>query len=249
MATGQHCEFRFHGELNAFLAPSRRHTAVLHRFDGTPSIKDQVEALGVPHTEVGALLVDGRAVGFDYLLRGGEQVAVHPGGSAIAAGAAGSLRPERPAEPRFIADVHLGRLASYLRLLGFDCAWRNDLSDDDVLATANAEHRVVLTRDTGLLKRATLVHGAFVHATDPRRQLREVFTRFDLDGRTRPFTRCGRCNGTVSPWRPEASTPLPEAADRYRDRLSRCTGCGQVYWPGSHVDRLRQRLAEAGVAL
>lgn len=249
MATGRQCEFRFVGELNGFLAPSRRHATVLHRFDGTPSVKDQVEALGVPHTEIAALLVDGHPVGFGYLLRGGEQIVVHPFGPGLPAGSSGLLRPERAAEARFIADVHLGRLASYLRLLGFDCGWRNDFGDDELVNVANAEDRIVLTRDTGLLKRAALVHGAFVHASDPRRQLREVFDRFGLESHARPFTRCARCNGPVSPWQPDRDDRLPEAALRHRDGLSRCEGCGQLYWPGSHLERLRRRLAEVGVAV
>lgn len=243
----QQCELRFFAELNDFLAPHRRGSSVLHRFSGTPSIKDQIEALGVPHTEVGLLLVDGRPVGFDHLLKGGEHVVVHPVRAGEAHEGAQLLRPGGPARPSFLADVHLGRLASYLRLLGFDCLYRNDLDDPEAISLATSQGRILLTRDTGLLKRAALVHGAYVHATDPVLQLREVFDRFALRGRTRPFTRCARCNGVVVPWHPSDPAVLSEPAARHRNALSRCTECFQLYWPGTHPERLRRRFAGVGI--
>lgn len=144
-------------------------------------------------------------------------------------------------------DVHLGRLASYLRLLGFDCLYRNDYEDDELIAISHREHRTVLTRDTGLLKRAEVTHGAFVHATEPRRQLREVLARFQLETRIAPFTRCARCNAPVERIAASAATDAPAGVVRDKAEFSRCTGCSQLYWRGSHPSRLQQRLAEVGV--
>jgi len=308
------CEFRFYEELGDFLAPARRKCSFLHAFDGTPSVKDRIESLGVPHTEVDLILVDGQPVPFSHRLLGGERVAVYPMFERFELGPANRLRPAPLREPRFVLDVHLGRLASYLRLLGFDTLYRNDYVDDELERISRAEHRILLSRDTGLLKRSTVTHGAFLHATDPRRQLREVLDRFQLDARIRPFTRCARCNGSVeaisampeehhpdreppkerdpTPEEPERRDPdrgeperrdpghappsrdpgtPPEIRDPGRQKpekhgrmsnavpsnvlaghagaLSRCNDCGQIYWPGSHLMRLRQRLGEVGVSI
>jgi len=305
------CEFRFYEELGDFLAPARRKRSFLHAFDGTPSVKDRIESLGVPHTEVDLILVDGQPVPFSHRLLGGERVAVYPMFERFELGPANRLRPAPLREPRFVLDVHLGRLASYLRLLGFDTLYRNDYEDDELERISRAEHRILLSRDTGLLKRSTVTHGAFLHATDPRRQLREVLDRFQLDARIRPFTRCARCNGSVdaisampeehhpdreppkerdpTPEEPERRDPDrgeperrdpghappardPGASPQIRDparqkpekqarvsnivpsnvltgTLSRCNDCGQIYWPGSHLARLRLRLAEVGVSI
>lgn len=244
------CEFRFYEELNDFLPLARRRRSFMHAFTGTPSVKDQVEALGVPHTEVDMILVDGAGVDFAHRLHGGERVAVYPVFECFDLAGVTRLRPRPLRDPRFVLDVHLGRLAAYLRLLGFDCLYRNDYDDEELLAISRAQHRIVLSRDTGLLKRAALTHGAFVHATDPRRQLREVCERFQLDARIAPFTRCARCNGAVEPLpSTDRAVVAPAGWAPGHGQFSRCRDCGQLYWPGSHLVRLRQRLAEVGVAL
>jgi uncharacterized protein with PIN domain len=239
------CEFRFYEELGDFLPPDRRKRSFLHAFDGTPAVKDRIEALGVPHTEVDLILVDGQPVDFRHRLQGGERVAVYPMFECFELGSATRLRPTPLREPRFVLDVHLGRLASYLRLLGFDTLYRNNYDDEELLAISQAQHRILLSRDTGLLKRAALTHGAFVHATDPRRQLREVCDRFQLDARIAPFTRCAHCNGMVEALAAESAV----ATGSGRPQLSHCRDCGQFYWPGSHLTRLRQRLGEVGVSI
>lgn len=244
------CEFRFYEELNRFLAPGRRRRSFAHVFEGTPAVKDQIEALGVPHTEVDLVLVDGVSVPFTHKLRGGERVTVYPMFECFDLSGVARLRPRPLREPRFVLDVHLGRLAAYLRLLGFDTLYRNDYRDGELLAISRLEHRTVLSRDTGLLKRAALTHGAFLHATDPRRQLREVLDRFQLESRIAPFTRCARCNGAIERMpREQVAVSVPAGIAREQTAFSRCRDCRQVYWPGSHLARLRRRLAEVGVAI
>ncbi|MGW5071601.1 Mut7-C RNAse domain-containing protein [Rhodococcus sp. NPDC004095] len=249
-ATDRHCEFRFYEELNEFLAPSLRRRTFRHDFTGTPSVKDRIEAFGVPHTEVDLILVDGAPVGFDRLLRGGERVAVYPVFERFDLSGTTRLRPRPLRQPRFVADVHLGRLASYLRLLGFDCRYRNDADDADLVAVSVSESRTLLTRDVGLLRRSAVTRGAFVHATEPRLQLLEVLDRFDLHGQIRALTRCARCNGVLDPVaRGRVRDRVPGSVAREQTRFSRCRDCGRVYWPGGHVTRLRRRLAEVGVRL
>lgn len=241
--------FRFYAELNDFLAPEQRRRSFRHAFDGTPSVKDRIESLGVPHTEIDLVLVDGRPASFDHRLHGGERVAVYPVFEAFDVGPVSRLRPRPLREPRFILDVHLGRLAGYLRALGFDCLYANDFSDAYIIATALEAHRIILTRDTGILKDGRVTHGAFVHATEPLNQLREIVDRFQLDRLFAPFSRCIRCNGEIAAVSAESLGPgeVPAGVLEDFDAFSRCTECGQVYWPGSHFDRLRARFRSVGI--
>lgn len=243
--------FRFYAELNDFLPPARRRVAFGHDFDGTPTVKDRIESLGVPHTEVDLVLVDGASVDFDHHLHGGERVSVYPVFEAFDIGRTTRLRPEPLREPRFILDVHLGRLAGDLRLLGFDTLYANDFSDGHIIRTARSEQRIILTRDTGILKDGRVTHGAFIHATEPLAQLGEVVERFQLEHRVRPFTRCMKCNGEIETIDAGDLRPgeVPSGVRRAFDAFGRCTGCGQVYWPGSHYDRMRERFRSIGIAV
>jgi hypothetical protein len=241
--------FRFYAELNDFLPPERRQVEFEHAFDGTPTVKDRIESLGVPHTEVDLVLIDGRSVDFGRRLVGGERVAVYPVFEAFDVGDVTRLRPAPLREPRFILDVHLGRLAGDLRVLGFDARYANDFSDEHIIETARAEYRIILTRDTGILKDGRVTHGRFVHATDPLAQLREVVDRFQLDRRIRPFTRCMKCNGAIRTIGADALADgeVPHGVRAEHETFGRCQRCGQVYWAGSHYDRMRERFRSIGL--
>ncbi|HXH04514.1 MAG TPA: Mut7-C RNAse domain-containing protein [Candidatus Competibacteraceae bacterium] len=245
----RYCEFRFYEELNDFLPPERRKQSFIHCFTGTPSVKDQIQALGVPHTEVDLILVNGASVSFGHRLRGGERVAVYPMFERFDIGGLTRLRARPLRAPRFVLDVHLGKLARYLRFLGFDTRYRNDYHDVEIVRIARAERRIVLTRDLGILKHNAVTHGAFLHATNPRQQLAEVLTRFDLWRQVRMFSRCSHCNGLiVRTRRTELAEHLPGAIlERYR-AFYRCADCGQVYWEGSHYDRMNQWVQELRAA-
>lgn len=208
-------------------------------FDGSPALKDPIESVGIPHVEIGRVTVDGRIASLMHRLRGGESISVFP-------------RLVQPAgdPPRFVLDVHLGRLAGYLRLLGIDTVYRNNADDDALVALGTAEGRVLLTRDTGLLKRTRLGPAAFMYATAPLEQLAEMNARFGLAVAFAPFTRCAHCNGVVAPTElADVVDAIPAGARRSATRFSRCRDCRRVYWNGSHVVRLRERLAAAGIVL
>lgn len=243
--------FRFYAELNDFLAPERRHRSFEHAFDGTPAVKDRIESLGVPHTEVDLVLVDGESVDFAHRLRGGEQVSVYPVFEAFDVGDLTRLRPAPLREPRFILDVHLGRLAGDLRVLGFDTLYGNDFSDAHIIETALADHRIILTRDTGILKDGRVTHGRYVHHTDPVAQLREVIDRFQLERAIRPFSRCMKCNGPIESITADVLSEgeVPGRVREAFDAFGRCRDCEQVYWPGSHYDRMRERFRRAGIEI
>jgi uncharacterized protein len=213
------------------------------------SVKDAVESCGIPHTEVDLLLVNGRSVGFDHLVHAGDRVAVYPPFHALDVDALSQVRPPPLPEPRFVLDVHLGRLAELLRHLGIDSLYGNDLDDDDLAALSIAGDRWLLTRDRGLLMRRTITHGYLVRHDDPRSQVIEVVRRFTLTQALAPFTRCARCN---SPLRRVAKADvvdrLPPATRRDHYDFAECSGCAQIYWRGSHVDPLEELVAEVRAA-
>lgn len=230
---------RFYAELNDFLPEHRRQREFCYRFVGTPSVKDTIEALGVPHTEVDVILVDGKSVDFARLLQGGEHIAVYPVFERYDVSPVTRLRPAPLRKTRFIADVHLGTLARNLRLLGFDTRWGRDLDDATIIDTAKRERRIILTRDKGILKNGNVTHGYWLRATDPDEQLEEVIRALDLAGNIEPYARCMACNGELDDiTRAEAAQWVPlQVFVVYRD-FKRCRCCGRVYWRGSHLRRL-----------
>jgi len=233
------CTFRFYEELNDFLTPEKRKRAFSYRFVGTPAVKDAIEAIGVPHTEIDLILVDSTSVDFSYLLRGNERVAVYPTFERLDITAATRLRPKPLREPRFVLDVHLGKLARYMRLLGFDTLYRNDYSDERIVRLSVNEHRIILTRDRGILKHSAVTHGYWLRQTAPQEQLKEVVCVLDLKTRFSPFSRCMECNGALRRVdRRAVLDQVPSGVARDFKEFSLCDDCGRVYWRGSHYDRL-----------
>lgn len=236
-----HVEVRVYAELNDFVPPELRGAVMRRPFRPHQTVKDVIEAAGVPHTEVDLVLVNGEPVDFARRPQTGDRIAVYPVFETLDIGEINRLRPQPLRDVRFVVDVHLGRLARLLRLLGFDTRWSNDLDDETLAASAESEHRVVLTRDRGLLKRRRVTHGLFVHAERPVEQAAEVVQRLDLAARLAPFTRCLRCGGELAPvGKADIIDDLEPLTRRYFDEFQRCQGCGQIYWRGSHHARLAQ---------
>lgn len=245
MEAGHTAEFRFYAELNDFLPPAQRKRALSYRFKGHPGIKDPIEALCVPHTEVELIVVDGESVGFDYPLQAGDRVAVYPMFESLDISPLLKLRDKPLRQPRFILDVNLGKLTKRMRLLGFDCLYRNDYRDAEVVRIAVQEGRIVLTRDRRLLHAKVITHGYWVRAVLAEKQIDEVLRRFDLRGSIRPFVRCLTCNGLLKPVsKSEVIERLEPKTRLYYEVFHRCTDCQQIYWEGSHVDDMRQRFAK-----
>jgi uncharacterized protein with PIN domain len=230
---------RFYAELNDFLPADRRQRDFCYHFSGTPSVKDAIEAIGVPHTEVDVILVDGKSVDFSHLLRGGERVAVYPMFERYDVSPVTRLRPAPLRETRFVADVHLGTLARNLRLLGFDTVWERDLTDEAIMEIAARDRRVILTRDKGILKNGRVTHGYWLRATDPSEQLEEVIHALDLAGSIEAYTRCMECNGVLEAiGRTAAARSVPLQVFLVYRKFKRCASCGRTYWRGSHLKRL-----------
>src|SRR5262245_12806681 len=238
------CEFRFYEELNDYLPPAQRKRTITREITGTPSVKDAIESLGVPHTEIDLILVDGRSVRFDRLLRGGERVAVYPEFERFDITPLHRLRPKPLREPRFIADVHLGTLARYLRLLGFDTRYANDLDDAALAELTSRERRVLLTCDVGLLKRKAVVRGQWLRSRDPERQIEDIAEALHLKRLFRPFTRCMSCNGLLTVVaRTDVDGLVPPRVYRRFRSFKECRDCRRVYWRGTHFARLQSLVA------
>jgi len=233
--------FRFYAELNDFLAPERRFTEFAYGFLDVATVKDRIESFGVPHTEVDLILVNGQSVDFAYRVQDGDRISVYPVFEAFDIAELTRLRPEPLRDLRFVLDVHLGRLAAYLRMLGFDTLYQNRCADEFLAEVSRGERRILLTRDVGLLKRGSVTHGYYLRATEPRQQLTEVIRRFDLGRLAKPFSRCLRCNTLLAQaGKDEARHQLPAQVAVLHDEFLRCPYCGRAYWKGGHYRRMRQ---------
>jgi uncharacterized protein len=220
-------------ELRFFLRRRYRDDLILVACDGVSSLGHVVESLGVPLTEVGSLAVNGTAAEPGYRPAAGDLARVRP-----------VRRPQAVDSARFLLDVHLGTVARRMRLVGVDAAYRPHAADDDLIAAANAEHRVLLTQDRGLLRRRKLWLGAYVNGGEPGAQFADVLDRFAPE--LAPWTRCLACNGALAPV-PKAvvQAGLQPGTRRTYDEFSRCRRCGQVYWRGAHARQLAGIVASA----
>lgn len=230
---------RFYAELNDFLLDARKKSRFKIELNRRTSVKDLIESLGVPHTEVEIILANGKSVDFRYIVEDGDELSIYPMFESVDVTPILKLRDKPLRETHFVLDCHLGRLARYLRQLGFDTLYRNDYRDEVLAQTSADEHRILLTRDRNLLKRSIITHGYFIRAFDPRKQLDEVINRFDLRAQIIPFGRCTRCNGIVE--RVDKKTiehQLEPKTRKYFDTFWRCASCGQIYWEGSHVKHM-----------
>lgn len=232
--------FRFYEELNDFLAPDQRGREFERACARAATVKHEIEALGVPHTEVELVLVDGVSVGFGHRLREGDRVAVYPKFESFDVTPLLRVRESPLRVTRFVADAHLGGLARLLRLAGFDTYYDNRIDDDEVQRLSVDEGRIVLTRDRELLKRRAITHGCYVHALEPVRQVREIFVRLDLGRSARPFTLCLSCNEPLHEVaKSDVEHRLPPLVRGLYDRFAGCDRCGRVFWEGSHWRRMR----------
>ncbi|MFJ2927625.1 Mut7-C RNAse domain-containing protein [Streptomyces massasporeus] len=235
---GPEIQVEFAPELHVFVPRARAEGTVRAATDGVSSLGHVIESLGVPLTEVGALIVAGREVPFAHVPEAGEAVAVR----AVA-------RPQQvPGAPlRFLLDVHLGTLARRLRLLGVDTAYEStDIGDPALAARSAAERRVMLSRDRGLLRRRELWAGAFVYSTRPEEQLRDVLERFRPE--LLPWTRCTACNGVLrEATKDEVADQLKHGTHATYDVFAQCTACGRAYWRGAHHEQL-EAIVEQAVA-
>lgn len=219
--------FRFHGALNDFLPRLSKEQWIHRSYETAPSLKDALEAIGVPHTEIGRVERNRAAIELTTKIKHGDSLEVFP------------FIVQHGLAPRFILDVHLGKLARLLRLMGFDTIYDNGYEDATIAARAQCEDRIVLTRDIGLLKHSVIRHGHWLRSQLPQEQLREVSTRFGLLGREQPFSRCIACNGSIAQVdKEDIASLLPPQTAQYYQHYYQCAQCRKIYWKGSHYNRM-----------
>jgi uncharacterized protein with PIN domain len=237
--------FRFYEELNDFLPQDRRKKSFPYPFRGNPSVKDAIEALGIPHVEVDLILVNGQSTDFNHRLQNGESVSVYPAFESFDISGLTRLRNNPLRVTKFIADVHLGKLARHLRLCGFDTYFRADCTDPEIINISLSEKRIILTRDKGLLKNKHVTHGYWIRSVSHKEQLKEIFLRFDLKARLNPFTRCMECNTILSEAvKDELTDRLLPNTRLYYHKFKECPGCHRIYWNGSHYERMKKNIDE-----
>ena len=231
--------FFFHNELNDFFQNESSEMCFEAEFNGHETVKHVIESLGVPHTEVGVILINGESVGFDQNPHHQNCIHVYPSRDGVLVSPVIDLKPEPLKDIRFVLDGHLGKLATYLRLLGFDTLYQNDFEDTQLAEISSEEKRILLTRDRGLLKRTMVSYGYFVREKSPRKQLIEIVDKFGLADKAIPFYRCANCNGVLQPIAKEEIIDRLEPKTKiYYDEFQICEICEQIYWKGSHFKRM-----------
>lgn len=221
--------FELDPSLRPLLHRELRDGPVEIQFRGAQSAKHLIESMGIPHTEIGPLTANGVVVGQGYIVQDGDKLVVLPVVPA----------PDEKAEPRFVLDGHLGRLASHLRMLGLDSLYSNAYEDEQLVQISIAERRILLTRDRMLLMHKVINLGYLVRSMNSTEQLYEIVQRYGLVRWIRPFERCMVCNHPLETARKETVLEMLEPlTKKYYDDFKRCPGCGQVYWKGSHYERM-----------
>ena len=231
--------FRFYAELNDFLSEKKRQQTLVLSFAVNPSVKDSIEAFGIPHTEVDLILVNGNSVDFHYQIQDLDYISVYPVFESLDISAVVKLRAKPLRITRFVVDVHLGKLARKLRLFGFDTLYRNDFSDGEIIRLSQKDKRIILTRDRGILMNGSVTHGYWIRSFRVDKQLSEVLKRFHLITQIRAFHRCTVCNGRVhSIDKERIKEQLPPRTVKYYDEFFRCGTCKRIYWKGSHYRKM-----------
>ncbi|MBT8380970.1 MAG: Mut7-C ubiquitin/RNAse domain-containing protein [Ignavibacteria bacterium] len=231
--------FRFYEELNDFLPEVKRKVRFTHKYIDRASVKDVIESLGVPHIEVDMILVNGISVSFNYLINSGDDISVYPLFESLDISDVQNLRAMPLRDPKFIADVHLGKLSRYLRMMGFDVLYKTNFDDDEIVKISLEEKRAIFTKDRGILKRNDVTHGYWVRSSKVKEQIVEIIKRFGLKKLIKEFTRCIECNTVLeSISKKKILNELPPKVSESQKLFSVCPSCKKLYWKGTHHQRM-----------
>lgn len=232
---------RFYAELNDFLHRDHVQKAVEYRYKGRITVREAIESMGVPHSAVDLVLINGNPAGFSHHLQQGDYISVYPVFETFDISTVNGNRRKPLRITRFVIDAHLGKLARQLRLLGFDSVYYPGIEDDEIIRISLDENRIILTRDRALLKSSKVMHGYYIRATNIRDQLMEVMEKFNLASQIKPFTRCLVCNHLLEDVETsEIRGQIDDDTARIFKKFFRCSGCKKVYWEGSHYERMTE---------
>jgi len=236
---------RFYAELNDYLPSEKRYAFFVISTSDSSTINDLISSLGVPAAEVDLVLVNGESVGLQHAIKENDRISVYPVYESFDISSVTKVRYHPLRESRFVLDCHLGKLAYYLRMLGFDTLYRPDFRDQELVSISNDDQRILLSRDRKLIEESPIIRGYRVNETDPKLQVVEVLKRFDLFSSVQPLQRCLQCNVFLLPIDKETvSDRLPPMVRERYEEFQTCPTCSRVYWKGSHYQRMQAFVAE-----
>lgn len=232
--------FRFYEELNDFLPADRQKTDFEIDFKSKRSIKDMIEALGVPHVEVDLILINGKSVDFNYIIQAEDRVSVYPVFESLNIEKVTHLRKIPLRCTKFIANVNLGEITKYMRLLGFDVYFDPAISAQEIIKISKNENRIILTKSRKLLKFKEVSHGIFIRPGKTEDQVRRIMDFLDIKNQVRPFSRCLLCNTRLEKIPKEnIRDRIPPKVKELYDEYNHCTSCDRIYWKGSHQIKMQ----------
>lgn len=239
--------FRFYEELNNYLPKEMRKGWFEYFFSGWSSVQDAIQSLGIPQDEIDLILVNQQSKGFDYVLQDGDRISVYPLFELFDLSGISLLREKPLRNPRFICDVHLGRLSKYLRMLGFDTLYSNRYTPDEMISISRQEKRIILSRSFQMIRHKEVTHAYWIRSAAPLEQIKDLLGKFDLYRLADPLTRCLNCNDRLATVKKQDIIHRLQALTaRYYTEFFRCPACDQIYWKGSHFENMlefiRQRL-------
>ncbi len=238
-------QFRVYAELNDFLRTDRRQVIFDYFYHGPVTIKEAIENLGIPHSSVDLVLVNGEPVGFNCHLAANDFISVYPVFELLDISEISKVRKETLRNIRFVVDCHLGRLAKNLRIMGFDTLYRNDYEDEEIRFLSKLQHRIILTKDKGLLMAKNVDRGYYVRSVDAMEQTKEVVRKFDLYSKINPLSRCLICNRKLVKLPPTFKSPdILDNTGKAFQEFFRCYNCDKFFWKGSHYKRMIEAIVK-----
>jgi len=230
---------RFYEELNDYLKTSIRKQDLFIDVEKNLPVGALIESLGPPCSAVDLILVNGQSANFDYVLQDNDRISVYPVFERLNITSVSLLENSPLRKLRFICDDHLGRLAKFLRMLGFDTLYEDDYDDSIIIRLSKTHHRILLTRDKKLLLNKQITRRYLVNQTEPAKQVREVVEFFDLKNSITPMSRCLECNGVVqSVSREVVKNRVDKNIFEINNEFTECTECRKLFWRGSHYDSM-----------
>lgn len=240
--------FHFHEAFFIFLNRINKKLKIVYGLDRRASIKDIIESLGVPHTEVGKILLGNQEIGFNFIPEESVDLSIFPITPPFDVLNASLLRPEPLDKISFIVDINVGKLAPLLRVLGMDAKYSDGLTDNEISLVAEQERRIVLSRDTHLLKRKQIIFGRMIRSIYPYDQLEETISFFGIKGPFKMFSLCLRCNRELFQVNKEDILHrLEPKTKKYFNSFKMCPECNRIYWRGSHHENIKRRLKDVGM--
>jgi len=234
----------FYNELNKFLPQEKRDNDFEFQFTSRRSVKDLIESFGIPHTEIDVIFVNDTSVDFSYILNDGDNIKVYPASETL------NLKPVKHLKPqfetiKFLVDIHLAKLARYLRLLGLDAICEKNLTPEILIEKALDENRIIVTRSRNLLRTKEITLGVLIKEDIPEKQLEEIFHRYDFSPHCKPFTRCMECNTILQLIEKEKIVDrLPPKVKVAYQSFTICTNCDKIYWQGTHIEKLNELIGK-----